>query len=292
MNPFTQHFSTTKSQRIGFIIFLLFFIIFQIFLYFFPSRSQIKAEKNKALPPAVEKYLATSEPLVNSPITSIKYFNFNPNVLNKEGFKRLGFSEKQAQSIIKFRKKLGGAFTSAEEFSKCYVVSEEKFLALKPYIQLPKTTVKDKNTEKKISQYSPFDPNELSLNQWEELGFSKKQAQTIINYKNKVLKGHFSTPEELQKCFAVSQYKYHQLKPYIKIKKNNTNDAIRNTLYVNRINKFQWKKLGLNEVEAENILKFRDFNGGFHSKEDILKCTIVDTEKLKIITEQFILKFD
>ena len=58
---------------------------------------------------------------------------FDPNALGEDGFVALGFTPRQARTIINFREACGG-FDSAEEFSRCYAVSEEMFGRLKNYI--------------------------------------------------------------------------------------------------------------------------------------------------------------
>ena len=59
---------------------------------------------------------------------------FNPNELTEEEWKTLGFSEKQVRTIMNYKRSLGGKFESAEILSKCYVISEEKFRELEPFL--------------------------------------------------------------------------------------------------------------------------------------------------------------
>ncbi len=65
-------------------------------------------------------------------------FPFNPNTLTLDSLQLLGFSKKQALTIIHYREK-GGRFRRKEDFSKMYTVSREKYLELEPYIIIPKT---------------------------------------------------------------------------------------------------------------------------------------------------------
>jgi len=65
-------------------------------------------------------------------------FPFNPNTLTLDSLQLLGFSKKQALTIIHYREK-GGRFRRKEDFSKMYTVSQEKYLELEPYIIIPKT---------------------------------------------------------------------------------------------------------------------------------------------------------
>lgn len=60
-----------------------------------------------------------------------------------------------------------------------------------------------------------FDPNTVTLAQLEKLGFTARQARGIVNYREagKV----FRRPEDFGGCYTVSEEKYRQLLPYIRI---------------------------------------------------------------------------
>ena len=66
----------------------------------------------------------------------VESFRFNPNTASVEDLCRLGFSQKQAQSIDNYRKK-GGRFKKKSDFAKSYVVSDSIFRRLEPYIDIP-----------------------------------------------------------------------------------------------------------------------------------------------------------
>lgn len=66
----------------------------------------------------------------------VESFRFNPNTVSVEDLCRLGFSQKQAQSIDNYRKK-GGRFKKKSDFAKSYVVSDSIFRRLESYIDIP-----------------------------------------------------------------------------------------------------------------------------------------------------------
>ena len=63
-------------------------------------------------------------------------FCFNPNTISRDSLQLLGFTERQARSIINYREK-GGKFRKREDFAKLYVVDSAKYHSLAPYILLP-----------------------------------------------------------------------------------------------------------------------------------------------------------
>ena len=302
MNFKLTHFSVTKSQRNGFVLLCVVLILVEIFIQVYPT---IQQEENKTEIP--QKILdLVQEQKAEKGKTNVKIIaSFNPNDLDLKGFQDLGFSQKQANTILKYRKSLGGNFHSVEEFSKCYVISKKKFKELEPFIQIEINDLNKTNNNqfsKKEKSFKTrgnlkyFNPNTLDAKGWENLGFSPKQALSILKYKDKILKGQFKKPEDLQACYVVSDFMYNRLKPYMKITKvaekpreSFVND---NILHVNKMNKEEWKKIGLNDAEAENILKFRDFIGGFKPDKNITECKMIDSLKLERIKNKFILKFD
>jgi hypothetical protein len=53
--------------------------------------------------------------------------DFDPNDLDENQWKNLGFSEKQIKTILKYKEVVGGNFSSKEQFKKCYAISPEKY---------------------------------------------------------------------------------------------------------------------------------------------------------------------
>ena len=89
----------------------------------------------------VERKPSTHSPVVESVRQSVQRaqvesFRFNPNTASAEDFLRLGFSQKQAQSIINYREK-GGTYRRKEDFAKSFVVSDSIYRRLEQYIEIP-----------------------------------------------------------------------------------------------------------------------------------------------------------
>ena len=70
----------------------------------------------------------------------VESFRFNPNTVSVEDLQRLGFSEKQAQSIENYRLK-GGRFRRPTDFAKSYVVADSVYARLEPYIDIPRLDI-------------------------------------------------------------------------------------------------------------------------------------------------------
>ena len=200
---------------------------------------------------------------------------FNPDRFSANDWLKMGFSEKQAEAILKYRNYLGGSFISKEKFKECFIISPENYIKLEPYLLLPAKTPESfqnsakNNTVKKI-QYRSFDPNQLDLEGWKAFGFSEKQAITIINYRDRNLRGSFKSLDDLQKCFVISAEKFQEMKPYIKLQEKQQEKTDFSKTDLNTITFRQLIEFGLDERSAGSMIGFRKKLGGFINKQQIL----------------------
>lgn len=223
---------------------------------------------------------------------------FNPDNYHLQDWIQMGFTENQANAILKYKNYLGGSFISKEKFKACFIISEENYKKLAPYLLLPEKTPQDiatSKSEKSKIQYRNFDPNALSLEGWIELGFSQKQAEVIMNYKNRNLKGSFKNLEDIKNCFVISEKKFEELKPYIKLQeieatqKINTEKAkVEETNFrnvdLNKITFAQLIEFGFDEKSAGSYLGFRKKLGGFIEKHQILETYNLDKDLAERLT--------
>ena len=106
---------------------------------FMPSRGVAEPQRDNHQAPVRKP--AQHSPMAEAvrqavPRRQVESFRFNPNTASHEDFRRLGFSDKQAQSIINYREK-GGTYRRKEDFAKSFVVSDSVYRRLAPYIDIP-----------------------------------------------------------------------------------------------------------------------------------------------------------
>lgn len=201
---------------------------------------------------------------------------FNPDRFSANDWLKMGFSERQAEAILKYRNYLGGSFISKEKFKECFIISPENYSKLEPYLLLPAKTPETfqnpakNSTVKTRIQYHSFDPNQLDLEGWKTFGFSEKQAITIINYRDRNLRGSFKNLEDLQKCFVISAEKFQEMKPYIKLQEKQQEKTDFSKTDLNTITFRQLIEFGLDERSAGSMIGFRKKLGGFINKQQIL----------------------
>ncbi|WP_238707513.1 helix-hairpin-helix domain-containing protein [Chryseobacterium viscerum] len=209
---------------------------------------------------------------------------FNPDQFSASDWLKMGFSERQAEAILKYKNYLGGSFISKEKFKECFIISPENYGKLEPYLLLPTKTPENfrsfskNNSVKTKIQYHSFDPNQLDLEGWKTLGFSEKQAVTIINYRDRNLRGSFKSMDDLQKCFVISPEKFQELKPYIKLQEKQQEKTDFSKTDLNAISFRQLIEFGLDERSAGSIIGFRKKLGGFVNKQQVLSTYNIDQD--------------
>lgn len=144
------------------------------------------------------------------------------------------------------------------------------------------------SAEDKLHPFN-FDPNILTEEEWEEMGFTSKQARVIENY---VVKGgKFRKKEDLKKMYCITESEYNVLEPYIQIppgekeKRKNETSAYRsdkNTVVIelNSADTNDLKKLsGIGSWYAKKIISYRTKLGGFYKKEQLLEIRGIDSAR-------------
>ena len=191
-----------------------------------------------------------------APQRRVESFRFNPNTVTLEELCRLGFTEKQAQSIINYREK-GGRFRRKADFAKSYVVADSVFKRLEPFIDIPK-----------------IDINKADSAAFDALpGIGGWFAHRMVEYREQ-LRG-YSCPEQLMEIWHFDQEKFDGLKDLITCSPSEpypfwtgSVEDIRNHPHIRN-----WQT-------ARDIVFYRDHNPPEnHNVDGLLKAGIITEEQ-------------
>ena len=126
----------------------------------------------------------------------VENFVFDPNTVSVEDLQRLGFSERQAQSIDNYRQK-GGRFRRPSDFAASFVVADSVYQRLEPYIRIPK-----------------IDINRGDSAAFETLpGIGPYYAARMVSYRQEL--GGYSYPEQLMDIYRFDEARYRGLEDLI-----------------------------------------------------------------------------
>lgn len=138
----------------------------------------------------------------NLPRKSVESFRFDPNTVSVDELCRLGFSPKQAQSIVSYREK-GGRFRRKSDFAKSFVVSDSVFRRLENFIDIP---LVDLN----LADSAAFDTLP---------GIGGWFASRMVEYRKAL--GGYSYKEQLMDIRNFDQEKFDALSDLITLSKEN-----------------------------------------------------------------------
>ena len=122
----------------------------------------------------------------------VESFRFNPNTVSVEDLIRLGFSEKQAAAIDRYRAS-GGRFRRKADFAKSFVVADSVYRRLERFIDIPKV-----------------DLNRADSAALDDLpGIGAWYAKRILEYRAEL--GGYSFAEQLMDIYRFDREKFDAL---------------------------------------------------------------------------------
>jgi DNA uptake protein ComE-like DNA-binding protein len=125
----------------------------------------------------------------------------------------------------------------------------------------------------KVEQF-PFDPNTISVEDLCRLGFTRKQAESIDNYRKKG--GVFRRKEDFAKSYVVADSVYRRLEQYIEIPLLDLNTADAAALD---------QLPGIGEWYANKIVEYRSELHGYSFKEQLLDINKFDQQKFDALSD-------
>ncbi|MHC1775067.1 MAG: ComEA family DNA-binding protein [Lentimicrobium sp.] len=233
-NQLFDYLNFGKSERVAIItvILLIIFILLLPLLYshFHKPKQVIDAEFDKeiaeflkneeAFAKTDQKGFDFTNPEKEIVRRSITPFRFDPNSLDKNGWMKLGFSEKQATGIMKYIEK-GGRFRKKEDLKKLYAISGETYNLLEPYIEIAdqdpqrKHPDKDENRPASATGFA-VKKYQVELNSADSAelvkvyGIGPATARRILRYREKL--GGFASPEQLKEVSGIDSTRYEMIK--------------------------------------------------------------------------------
>ena len=127
---------------------------------------------------------------------------------------------------------------------------------------------RDKVAPRRVESFR-FNPNTVSVEDLQRLGFSLKQAESIDHYRQKG--GRFRRKSDFARSYVVADSVYERLEPYIDIPR----------LDINRADSAAFTTLpGIGKFFAGKMVSYRKELGGYSCVEQLLDIWHFDEEKL------------
>lgn len=191
---------------------------------------------------------------------------FDPNGLPKEVWMQMGLSDKQAQVIKNFENK-GGKFKTKEDVKKQFVISDEFYQKIEPYIVFAEMNDEVNSEHPALS----IDINHATKEDFMLInGVKDYLAEGIVKYRQRL--GGFVAIDQLKEIKYLTENVYNKIIPYCFI----TSYSVKKV----SINIAEWKEMAphpyIGGEIATKIIDYRKKNGVFKNAEDFKRSGLVD----------------
>ena len=211
---------------------------------------------------------------------SAESFSFDPNTVTTTDLQRLGLSEKQAAAFARYRDRR--PFRKADEIRKLYVLrpeQAERLVQLAVLPAVPAATAEAVPTPPR--QRFPFDPNTVSEDSLQLLGFTPREAAALLKYRS-YRTPTFRSAGDLLKVRALDSQRVRALLPLVRITTEDTSGNVTfattklppaappAVLDLNTASVEEFTSLpGIGQTRAARIVNYRDRLGGFIDVEQL-----------------------
>ncbi|MBK9358508.1 MAG: helix-hairpin-helix domain-containing protein [Bacteroidales bacterium] len=230
----TEYLSFGKSERIAIVSVILLIIL----LIFLPSlyKSLLKPLQtmDTSFEAEITAFLSQEDNMAGTDSKNFDYSNpdravfrsgitpfiFDPNTLEKKDWIKMGFTEKQASGIVRYREK-GGMFRKKEDLKKLYAVTEDVYCILEPFISIksnnhfpdnasPDGTKEILSTKTYPERYKAELNSADSAELVKVYGIGPATARRIIRYRSRL--GGFASVDQLREVAGIDSTRFVMIK--------------------------------------------------------------------------------
>lgn len=301
-NWLNTYFAFSKREFNGLLTLIVLIVLISVVPYTYglimPGPDDSSAEQR-----AIKKLILNEVPALNysgekqvfkeaHPATAHSLFYFDPNTASPMDWQKLGLSAKQSASIIKYVAK-GGKFRKREDLQKLYVISNDMYKKLAPFVQIAVTADKNiadlkldgavkyggvqdhgrpeyKKSKSTIIEVNGADSAALDLIR----GIGPAFASRIIKYRERI--GGFYNKEQLMEVFGLDSVKYNEIKSQIAI-----NQALIRKININTAAFTDFKDhpyIRYKQVNA--LIEYRKQHGNYSNIAELNKVAVLDHETI------------
>lgn len=289
---FKEYFTFTKRERNGIVV-LLFILFVLIILRIYQTNLSygeivLMNDEFKKEIEEFEKSLITKEKTYrendkNKEMQAItieenwtkpmELFNFDPNNIKSDQLEKLGFSQKQINTLTNYRAK-GGRFFKKEDLLKIYGLEQKQYEILEPYIVIENEENFVVENQEIIVEEVLVEINSAVKDDLIKLkGIGEAYSKRIIKYRNKL--GGYYHKDQLLEVYGLDSIKFVSIKDDVEIDTSFVQKLSLNKADFDQLVKHPY----LNKYQTESILKYRELVGEFSKLEEIYLNKLLTKEE-------------
>ena len=279
-----EYFKFTRKERIGIICLSLIVLGFAWLPQFFKSKtindpqtlrifdsvaSILSARQNdepKITDPESEERPEKYRP-ETTPHSSVALFNFDPNTLDEQGWRKLGLKDKTISTIKKYLSK-GGSFKTASDIHKIYGINPALANKLEPFVRIESKATNPQPSKPEMA-IKPIPKSIVDINQsdtaaWIALpGIWPALARRIVLFREKL--GGFHSIDQIAETYGLADSVFQQIKPRLKLGADQVRKININTLDASQLKLHPYIGWKL----ANALVKYREAHGLYKTPQDL-----------------------
>lgn len=237
MKQFWKEYITFSKKERNAVFILIFILAVILVLPLFVPAKKMQLSIDENLQQQLDRYLQQHPQQNNNYYDSIpasdstykknpvKLFEFDPNTLDEQGFKKLGLNDKVTHTIINYRNK-GGYFKLPQNIKKIYGLSSADAEKLIPYIKIasaPHNNFNYKEEKQTVNKplsnynYHTININTATAEEWKTLpGIGDVISNRIVKFRNSM--GGFKSIDDVKRTYGLSDSTFSLIRPYLILK--------------------------------------------------------------------------
>jgi competence protein ComEA len=267
--PIKNWFGFTRRERRSSVILLVLVIIIYILRTTVPEKNILVED----LTASISDIADSSAFYVREEQSSVKLFSFDPNTVPYDTLLKLGFTEREASTLIAYRNK-GGKFRQPSDIRKLYGVDEVKAEMLIPFVVVKAGTVKKDNFVSQKTQKRLIELNSCDSVQLVALpGIGPVLSVRIIKYRN--LLGGFASVNQLKEVYGLTPETFEKIRGRVYADSSAIIGISINTAGYKELSRLPY----LENYEITSILKYRELYGRIGRMDDLTDNKLITVEK-------------
>jgi competence ComEA-like helix-hairpin-helix protein len=278
----------SKKDRVGVLCLLTLIVIIWLLPRLFAKSENLFVKEDKVLLAAVdtlnkkqkpsyekddEEAINQYEPSTTTSFSKGELFQFDPNLLPAEGWKKLGLNERAIRTINNYRSK-GGKFYKPQDLEKIWGLPPGFYQRVKEYISIAKEY--NHHEEKFVQAAKPEKKSlNVNVNSADTMalialpGIGSKLALRILNFRDKL--GGFYSVDQIKETYGLADSTFQKIKIYLivdgQVEKINLNTVTKDQLKIHPY--IKWNL-------ANAIVEYRNQHGNYKSIEDLKNISMLD----------------
>ncbi|MGE4289459.1 MAG: ComEA family DNA-binding protein [Salinivirgaceae bacterium] len=247
--------------------------------------------------------LVKSKTPVPNKSSSATYFSFDPNTVGFNDLLKLGFSEKQARTLVNYRN-AGGKFYKNDDLKKVYGISEAFYMQLKPYVAIASIEINEetKSDNLKVDDKNAFSSDAAKNYSSENLdlkielntatsadliripGIGPVYAKRIVSYRDNL--GGFYSSSQLAEVYGLSDSLLVKINKFLFVDTSAIKPINLNTIDFRSLNNHPY----INYVHTKNIFKYKELMDTIIDSDELLRNHLIDSISYYKLKPYLILK--